>query len=46
MAEVLTVALRVAGSIPAQNKYGLQIDVPGRAVCVCDCSMFVNAPTI
>ena len=43
-----TVALRGAGSIPERNKYlyGLQVVVPGLAVCVCDFSMFVNAPTI
>ena len=43
-----TVALRDAVSIPAQNKYlhGLQVDVPGLAVCVYNFSMFVNAPTI
>ena len=42
-----TAALRVAGSIPVRNKYlyGLWIAVPGLAVCVCDFSMFVNAPT-
>ena len=44
VAERPTAALRVAGSIPAQNKdwYGLQVVVPGLAVCVCDFSMFVN----
>ena len=43
-----TAVLLVAGSIPARNKYlyGLQVVVPGMAVCVCDVSMFVNAPTI
>ena len=36
------------GSIPARYKYlyGLQVVVPGLAVCVCDFSMFVNAPTV
>ena len=43
-----TAALRVAGLIAAWNKYlyGLFVVVPGLAVCVCVCSMFVNAPTI
>ena len=38
MAERLTAALCVAGSIPARNKYlyGLQVVVPGLAVCVCE----------
>ena len=38
LAERSTAALRVAGSIPARNKYvyDLQVDVPGLAVCVCD----------
>ena len=33
-----TVALRVAGSISARNKYlyGLQVVVPGLALCVCE----------
>ena len=41
-------ALIIAGSIPALNKYlyGLQIVVPGVPVCVCDFSLFVNAPMI
>ena len=40
--------LRVAGSIPRRNiyLYHLQIVVPGLAVCVCEFSVFVNAPTI
>ena len=43
-----TAALRVAGSIPAWNQcfYNLQVVVPGLAVCVCNISMFVNAPFI
>ena len=41
-----TVALRVASSILTRNTnlYGLQVVVPGLAVC--DFSMFVYAPTI
>ena len=40
--------LHVVGSIPTRNLYlyGLQVVVPGQAVCVCDFSMIVNAPTI
>ena len=34
-AERSTVVLRVAGPIPARNKY-LHLVVPGRAVCVCE----------
>ena len=39
--------LRGAGSIPALNKYlyGLQVVVPFLGICVCDFSMFVDAPT-
>ena len=43
MVERLTVALCVAGSIPARNKYlyGLNVVVPGLAVCECDfCYVF------
>ena len=38
-----TAALGVARSISPRNKYlyGLQVVVPGLAVCVCDFSMFV-----
>ena len=38
VAESWTAALRVAGSIPAQNKYfyGLQVVAPGLAICVRD----------
>ena len=37
VAERVTVALRVGGSIPTRNKYlyGLQVVVPGLAVYVC-----------
>ena len=40
--------LRVAGLIPAKNKYlyGLQVVVPGLVLFVVDFSMFVNAPII
>ena len=43
-----TVALCVAGSIPARDKYlyGLQVVVPGLVVCACDFFMFVTAPTV
>ena len=42
-----TAALRVAGWIPARNKYlyGLQVVVLGLAVCVCD-FLFLKAPPI
>ena len=36
-----TAALRVAGSIPARNKYGLRVVIPGD-----DFSIFENAPTM
>ena len=43
-----TAALRVAGSTPTRNKhlYDLHSVVPSLAVCVCDVSIFENAPTI
>ena len=42
VAKQLSAALRVAGLIPALNKYfnGLQGVVPGLAVCVCKFSVF------
>ena len=42
MAEPLTTALCVPGLNPARNKYlyGLQVVVPGQAVCVCDFSVY------
>ena len=48
VAERPTAALCVVGSNSARKKYlyGLQIVVPGLAVCICDFSMFLNAPTI
>ena len=46
--ELLTYGLRVAGSIPAGKKYlnGLQVIVPGLAVCVCDFCMLVSLKKI
>ena len=41
MVERSTAELRVAGSIPARNKY-----LSGQAVCVCGFSTFINASTI
>ena len=42
-----TAAFRFIDSIPAWNKhwYDLQVVYPGLAVCVCDFSMCINAPT-
>ena len=46
--ERLIAALRIAGSIPTRKKYlyGLQVVVLDQAVCVCNFSMVINAPTI
>ena len=48
MVERPTAALRVGDSIPARNKYlyDQHIFFPGLAVCVCEFSMFANAPMI
>ena len=46
MVERVTAALRVLGLIFARSKYlySLQVLVAGLAFCICDFSMYVNAP--